>query len=233
MEDLVALDEVARRLIGTRQETVSFRVRGGPRGALVFGSGACRFVRGAARSTISLYFPSAAAFNAMVAGKGNPIPLKGFFRLGFLKGTFTQLGSRLETVLKASGNELDDSHLRRTQAELLLYTVGFALCEVGNHDPSGKHNAARIPDGIIEIGVKGGPAVSITARGGHLEAVKGRSGHARAQMVFASMEDARRLFTGEIDAMVALGEGLVELRGFIPMIEHMSKILGLVPRYLR
>jgi len=232
LEDLVALDPEAAALVAGRKETISFIVGGGPRGALSFGPKGCNFASGKTPSTITLWFPKPEALNAMVAGTGTPIPLKGLTRLGFLTGPFSALAKRLEAVLKASKEELSAPSLAKANAELLLYTATFALAELGNHDPVGKLNAARIADGVIEIGVEGGPAVSITAKAGRLSAAKGRSGRARATMSFVSLEAARALFSGEIDAMAALGEGLVAMSGFIPMLEHMNKVLGLVPRYL-
>jgi hypothetical protein len=232
LEDLVALDPEAARIVAGRKETVSFIVGDGPRGSLSLGPSACRFTAGKTPSTIALWFPKPASLNAMVAGTGNPIPLKGLTRLGFLTGPFSELAKRLGAVLKADAAARTDAKLAKTNAELLLYTATFALAEVGNHDPVGKLNAARIPDGIIEIGIEGGPAVSITAKSGRLSAAKGRTGKARAAMTFESMEAARALFNGEVDAMEALGEGKVGMKGFIPMLEHMNKVLGLVPRYL-
>lgn len=235
VEDIVALDAEAAALAGGRSETIAFVVNGGPTGDLSFGPQGCKFHgfgEGRTKATIGLFFPSPARFNAMVSGKGKPIPFKGFTRLGFLTKNFTGLAKRLETVLKADEASLADAALARANAELLLYAAGFALAEVGNWDPVGQLNAARIPDGIIEMGVEGGPALSITAQKGSLAASKGRIGTPRARMTFASLGVVRELFSGKADTLAILGEGSVAMSGYIPMIDHMNKVLGLVPRYL-
>ena len=235
MEDLVALDAEAAMLVKGCKETVAFVVKSGPTGFLTFGPDGCHFYGSSGlrpRTSIGLFFSNPAALNAMVAGTGNPIPYKGLTRLGFLEKNFSMLAKRLETVLKAKGTFLTDSGLASVNAELLLYAAAFAVAELANHDPVGKLNAARIPDGIIELGVAGGPAVSLESKGGVMKATKGRSGKARSCMTFATLEGARSLFSGEVDAMAALGEGTVAMSGYIPMLEHMNKVLGLVPRYL-
>ncbi len=233
IEDLVTLDEEAGKLIAGRREAIGFSVHGGPRGVLSFdGKGGGSFVRGAAKTSISLWFSGPEHFNSMVAGSGSPIPLKGLTKLSFLTGPFTMLTKRLESYLRPSPEALADPAIFKATTELTLYTAGFALAEVGNADPVGMLNAGRIPDGIIEIGIKDGPAVSLTAKGGCLSAAKGRTGKARASMTFADYQAASGVLGGRRDAMTALGLGEVAMSGFIPMLEHMNKVLGLVPRYL-
>jgi hypothetical protein len=52
-------------------------------------------------------------------------------------------------------------------------------------------------------------------------------------MVFADLEAAGSLLRGELDSYAAIGAEKLELGGFVPLLDNLNKILGLVPRYLR
>ena len=41
------------------------------------------------------------------------------------------------------------------------------------------------------------------------------------------------LLRGELDSYAAIGSQKLELGGYMPNLDHLNKILGLVPRYLR
>jgi len=55
---------------------------------------------GAKEATVVLGFASCAHLNKMFDGKGNPVPLWGFTKIGFLTGTFTKLTERMAYFLK-------------------------------------------------------------------------------------------------------------------------------------
>ncbi len=234
LEDLCELDRTSREIIGSRKLAIRFRIRGLPALILSFGSGSC-----AAGKTfggpvgMDLYFTGPEHFNLMIEGKKNPIPVKGFRYLGFLKNEFTALAARLSYYLKPSGNLLDDPEYLRINTTLTAYTAFFAIPEIAAYDPVGRLSAGRISDGIINIEVSGGPSVHITAKEGTLRTAKGPSPEARAFMRFDSMETANGILSGRLDSYACLGKGMLSIRGYIPMIDNLNKLLARVSGYLR
>lgn len=185
-------------------------------------------------ASIKLFFPSPGAVNAMFSGDGNPIPTKGFSKIAFLKGPFTELTDILEQYLRLTPVQLDDPVKARANAKLTLHLAAYALAEIGNFDPSGRENAARMADGDIVLAVRGDDpvAVTISARGGVLSARPGPAASRRAAMVFSDLDVAGKVLRGELAAFTAIGREQLELGGYIPSLDHMNKILGIVPRYL-
>jgi hypothetical protein len=51
-------------------------------------------------------------------------------------------------------------------------------------------------------------------------------------MVFGDFETARGLFDGTTESMSALAGGKLVMKGFIPMIENLNKVLDRVAVYL-
>jgi hypothetical protein len=52
-------------------------------------------------------------------------------------------------------------------------------------------------------------------------------------MVFSDLEAAGAMLRGELDSYAAIGAEKLVLGGFVPLLDNLNKILGLVPRYLR
>ncbi len=232
LEELAVRDSETAKLAGGRSETIKFSVGGVGKARLTVGGGTIRFEAGNGPCSISLWFPDAKAFNAMIAGTGNPIPLKGFTKIGYLTGTFAKLADRLGHFLKPDAEKLRDSGYRDVNAALSIGVAAFAISEVGNHDADGKLNAARMADGEILVAASGGPELTVASKDGRLETRRGASGRARAWMRFPGLEEAGAMLRGEVDAYGAIGAGQVSVGGYIPLVDHMNKILGLVARYV-
>lgn len=234
LEGLPAHDDTARRIAAGRREVIQFTVGGVGKARLTIGDGEIAFNPGAGSSTINLWFPDASRLNAMFAGTGNPIPLKGLSKIGYLKGPFSDLSDRLSFYLRAKPELLLSKEYRQANAELSLCTAFYALSEVANNDFDGRLNAGRMANGAIVIAVTGGPSLTLAVKDGRLETLKGDvpfPGH-RARMVFSGIEEAGQLIRGELNSYLAIGTGQVAIGGYTPMVDHMNKLLGLVPRYL-
>ena len=101
LEDLVRLDSEMAELTKDWDTAIQFSVKNGPAAYVEFKKGECRHGVGRhAHPSIKLFFLSAEHLNRMFDGKANPIPLKGFTRLGFLKNEFTALTERLAAKKK-------------------------------------------------------------------------------------------------------------------------------------
>ncbi len=232
LEVLASMDSGFQELARTENTTVQFLIKGGPKGHLSFKKGEVVLREGRFKSRIILYFTSPDHFNRMVNGKANPLPLKGFTRLKFLTGSFTQMTGILEDYLRAGQEELKNPEKFEANTVLTAYTAFFSLAEIANHDPVGISCARAIPDGTIQVAIDGGPGIQIHAKAGHLTAERGYADRPRAVLSFKDISSAHAVLNGTADTFTALALGNMEMRGFIPMIEHMNPILEMVSLYL-
>ncbi|WP_284303891.1 hypothetical protein [Mobilicoccus caccae] len=168
----------------------------------------------------------------MFAGTGNPIPTKGFNRISWLKGPFTQITDRLTHHLRHTPELLADPDYARVNTTLTLHLAAYSMAEIGNRDPIGRRIAAGMPDGDIQLAVRDDAALILRARGGRLSVHEGVSPTRRATMVFADLDSAGAVLRGEVATYTALGRGDIEPSGYVPLLDKMNKLLGLVPRYL-
>jgi hypothetical protein len=235
LEDLCSLDSKSKSLIADRDLDIQFTVKNGPAALLSFHNGKCSFKKGSGKSDIKLYFPSPSHLNRMFEGKANPIPLKGFTKIGFLKNEFSELTDRLTYFLRPTDELLQDPDYFKLNTILTAHTVFFALAEIGNSDRIGRMNAARMPDGIICISVlKDGFSLYLNAQKGRLTATRDCvSASPRAIMSFADMETTNSMLNGRTDAYTCIADGTVMLKGFVPMLDTLNKLLALVPAYLK
>ncbi|NMA48796.1 MAG: hypothetical protein GX947_03365 [Tissierellia bacterium] len=235
LEDLCELDDDAKELIKGKNITILFSAKGVPEATLSFKDGKCIMQKGKHQPyDMKLYFTSADHFNKMIEGKANPIPVKGLSKINFLKNEFISLTNRLEYYLKPTEEQLKDPDYSKINTILTAYTAFFALSEIGNNDKIGKLNASRIPDGTIAISVlNGGPTISLIASGGKLTTKKGLETNARANMSFDCLETANGILNGSIDSYTCIGDGRLSIKGYIPMVDNMNKLLAQVPAYLK
>ncbi|GKX29347.1 hypothetical protein SH1V18_18270 [Vallitalea longa] len=234
LEDLCELDEDMKALIKDLDMTIKFIVKNGPKGFLSFKNGKCTFCKNLDKSNITLYFKSPSHFNNMIDGKANPIPLKGLSKISFLKNEFITLTDKLTYYLKPTPSLLENSTYLRINTILTAYTAFFALAQVGNTDPIGKLNAERIPDGIINVSItESNTAIHLIVKDGHLEAKKGLSPNHRASMTFTDIATTNKILTGAIDTYSCIATQKLEMKGYIPMLDNMNKLLGLVSSYLQ
>lgn len=239
LEDLCALDAEAQRIIANADTSVRFSIPGIDPLTLVFKEGACKAIRasadnpGIAKPGIALKFTGPEHFNLMVEGQKNPIPTRGFLKLNFLKNEFIALTERLEAYLRADEATLSaDKPFARASTILTAYTAFFALSEIGNHDRIGQLSAGRIEDGNICIRIADGPAVTLRVRNGHMTTVKGEDPQAKAFMDFDCMDTADGILRGTLDSYACIGSGKLSIKGRVPMIDNLNKLLSLVAVYL-
>lgn len=233
LQDLCVLDHEMRTLINGKNISLQFIVKNGPKALIEFKNGKCNFSKERGKSNIKLYFKSPEHFNDMMLGNANPIPLKGFTKINFLKTEFTKLTDQLTYYLKPTETLLENSKYLEMNTIFTMYTALFALAEIGNNDRIGKLNAERVPNGIIQLSVKKGPAVNITVMNGALEAKRGPVNSPRASMTFDSIETANAMLNGRVDSYSCISSGKLEMKGYIPMIDNFNKLLAQVPNYLK
>lgn len=90
IEDLIRLSPETLKLLPDKRLAIRFSVPGIDKLVLEFSEKDCRAMRGDdVPYNMNLRFRDAEHLNLMIEGKKNPIPTKGFLRIGFLKNEFT------------------------------------------------------------------------------------------------------------------------------------------------
>jgi hypothetical protein len=233
MSNLSNIDEEAKALCKPEKPiSLCFDVKGGPVGVLKFADGKCELVKGKAPSNILIKLGSPDKFNGVINGTVTPIPIKGITKVGFLTKNFQGLAKILSKYLKATPEQLADKSFMVKSTTLMFYVIAEAVAAIGNNDKIGKISAKRIPDGTISFEIIDGPAASIVCKGGELTVKKEKAVNPRAKMELASIEIARGLFSGKEDSIALIGNGLLKITGYIPMVDNLNRILGRVAEYL-
>lgn len=233
LEQLCRLDDEAKALASPpKPVSIGFNVGGdGPKATFTFGGGECTMAEGLG-GKIKLRLGSPEALNQMVDGEKTPLPYGGFFKLSFLLKNFTQMTDILNKYLRASDEDLKDRAFYEKSTTLMFYLVANALSAIGNYDEIGMLSAKKIPDGSIAMEIAGGPCAEIVIKGGRMQTFNRKAEKPRAYMVFDSFDTARGLFDGTVESMSALAAGKIVMKGYIPMIDNLNKILSRVAIYL-
>lgn len=232
LEALCALDDDAKKLaLPPKPLSIGLNVRGGPKATLRFDQGGCEMTPRMG-GDIKLLLTSCQGFNQMVDGKQNPFPYWGFTKLSFLLNNFTQLTDLLGRYLRADPQALENRAFFEKSTTLMFYLVANALSAIGNHDPVGGIAAKAMPDGIIALEIENGPCAEIAVVGGRLSTRCHKAQNPRAYMIFRDFDTARGLFEGRVEAMGALAAGQIVMKGYIPLIDNLNKLLARVALYL-
>ena len=232
LEDLVEYDSEVKELIKGKKISIQFSVKGGPKAGVIFENDRCKVEKGKIKSpSVVLWFSSPAHLNKMFDGKANPIPLKGFFKLGFLQNEFTKITEKLEYYLKPDEVKDPGQAYIEMNTRLTLTVASFALPEIAKYDEEAKITANHIPDGVIQLEVVDGPAVHVVAKGGKLEAFKGKAEKPDAIMKMRDFVSANDFLNGKSNPFKAIASGEVMIQGIIPMLDNLSLILDKVQQY--
>ena len=128
---------------------------------------------------------------------------------------------------------LKDPVFFKTSTTLMLYVIGRAIVQIGNHDKVGMFSASNIVDGKILLGIGNDLAVAIHCQDNHLMFnAFPNDCDVTSQMVFDSMTTARDLFDGRINAIAAVGMGQVRISGMVSQVDNINRILDRVAIYL-
>ena len=229
---LLELDPVAKELVQGKTLSVGFAIKDGPRATLSFANGTATMKEGIDKCSIKLYFASCKKFNDMIDGKGSPLPVSGFWHIGFLLGGFTKLTDLLSAYLRPAPEKLEDPVFFERSTVLMLHVIASAVAEVGNHDKVGAFSASNIVDGVIRFSIGDELSVGVRAEGNKLTAIHAEPGESFSEMRFADLKTARDLFDGKINAVAAVGMGAVRIGGMISQVDNINRILDRVSLYL-
>ena len=225
-------DSEPSELIKDKKATIGISVKGGPEGRLVFANGRCEVLEGANPCDIKLSFPSPDKFNAMIDGTYTPIPTKGFHKLGFLTKNFMKLTDILTKYLRVDKKDLEDKEFFEKSTILMFHLILSAIAQIGNEDKIGRASASYIVDGTVRMSAGDDIVLSIKSENHRLTAIHGAPEKYTSFMSFDSVETARKLFDGDINAVASIGTGLVRVGGMISQVDNINRILDRVALYL-
>jgi len=235
LEDLVAYDEEVAAMAKDWNLSIQFIVKGGPKAHVTFSKGSCKVVKGMLKfPSVALFFTSPAHLNRMFEGQGNPLPLKGFTRLGFMTKKFPKLTDKLTHYLKPTDEKLKDQSYLEMNTRLTLNTAACAVKELSLLDPASEACAKNIRDGTVLLKVlPDGPAVHLRAFDGKLEPGKGDVERPMARMLMRNQQVANAFLNGKMDTFAAVVNGDVEIRGQVSMLDNLAIILDRIPFFLK
>ena len=91
---------------------------------------------------------------------------------------------------------------------------------------------SRSAKAAAKLAIAGGPAAALVCRDHHITAVHSEPKEFFSYMEFESMQLARQLFDGQVNAIAAVGLGQVRIGGMIAQIDNINRILDRVAIYL-
>jgi putative sterol carrier protein len=234
LEDLVAYDDQARMLVEDKNICIRFSVKNGPQAWVKFENGICQVGQGKPeKSNVTLFFTSCEHLNKMFDGNANPIPLKGFTKLGFLQKEFTELTKRLEYFLRPENVENPDDHYIKMNTLFTLTIAAFALPEIAQYDEKARYTASHLPDGSLQMSVlPDGPHVYLEISNHKIKAGKGSLGVPSAMMLMKNAKMANDFLNGKSDPFTAIAMGDVMIKGQIPILDGINLILDRVIHYV-
>lgn len=234
LEDITALDPEMKELTASWNNSIQFIVRNGPRAYVSFNEGKCSVGHGTIKgASVKLWFSSPSHLNRMFDGTANPIPLKGFTRLGFLTKEFPKLTDRLSYYLKPTEDLMKDKQYLEMNTRLTLNTAAFAVPEIASYDPVGIKIGKKIPDGTVAMRILPGfHSVNVKFSHGIATAEKGDVKRPEALMEMKNVRLASGFLNGSTDAFTAIASGDVAIKGLIPMLDGMSLLLDRIQLYI-
>ena len=233
LENLCELAPEASSLLTNKKPiSIGFEVKGGPSATITFKNGRCRMEQGCTKCDVKLPFSSCEKFNGLINGTVTPIPSKGFQHIGFLLKSFTKLTDLLAKYMRPDPEDLKDPDFFRISTLLLLNTITVAIAQIANNDEIGKFSASNMVDGEISFSIKGAASTTIRVKNHRLLGIKKASDNPRAIMEFSSIELARDLFDGKVNAIACVGSGDIVMKGMISMLDNLNRILDRVALYL-
>ncbi len=235
LENLCAMDDEAKAVCRGLKKPVSlcFDVTDGPCVTYNFTNDGCKMTEGDYGCTCKMKFSSPEKFNALVDSSKPGIPTKNIPQvLSFLMGPFTKLTDRLTKFLMPSDEDLKNKDFFEKSTILTMYTIGGAICALGNTDSISTQSASYICDGDIQMGITDKVYVTIRVRNHQLQLIKEKPDTPRAIMEFKTVELANGLFNGTASTISELCAGNIYMSGMINMIDNINRILDRVATYL-
>ena len=234
LEDLISLDKECNQLVQNKKLSIQFKVKNGQKAWIKFENGNCEVGQGNLKNPgVVLWFSSPAHLNKMFDGVANPIPLKGFTKLGFLQKEFTQITEKLAYYLKPEEVENPTEEYVKINTRFTLTVAAFALSEIAKYDKKAALTAGHIPNGKIQLTVlPDGPSVYLNIENGTISAEKGTTENPDAILQMKDVKTANDFLNGKSNPFKAIAGGEVMIWGQTPMLDNLNLILDKVQHYI-
>ncbi len=169
----------------------------------------------------------------MFDGKANPIPLKGFTKLGFMSKEFPKVTDKLEYYLKPTDDLLKDDKYLEINTIFTLTTAANALPTVMEFDPKANLTGHHLTKGRLLLKIKNGPGVLIDTDVNHIEVVDEDPSTATCEMLIKDIPIANKFLNGQVDIYGALAKGDLEIKGQTWLLDSVGLILDRIPIYIQ
>ena len=235
LENLCELDEDAKNICRSLKKPVAicFDVANGPCLTFHFDEKGCRMTEGDANCTCKMKFSSPEKFNDLIDNGKPGMPNKNPVQvLSFLMGPFTKLADILTKYLRPAEEDMKDRAFFEKSTVLTMYTIGGAICALGNEDPISRLSASYIIDGDIGLGITDAAYLTIRSKDHRLRLIKVKPDSPRAIMEFKTIDLANGLFNGTASTIAELCAGNIYMAGMINMLDNVNRILDRVAVYL-
>jgi len=233
IEELVVLDQDIKQLVKNWKISIEFRVRNGPVASISFNKGICNVIKGKLKKVdVILFFMSESHLNKMFDGNANPIPLKGFTKLGFLDKEFSKVTDKLEYYLKPTEELLSNSVYQQINTIFTLTTAINALPVIMQFDPKAKLTGSHLTKGALFINVENGPSAFVHTDKNYLEVGKGTPKDASCEMLIKDISVANKFFSGKVDVFSALAKQDIKIVGQTYLLDNIGLILDRIPIYI-
>jgi hypothetical protein len=235
LADMAAQDKETQKAVADWDLAFGFRVVGGPGATLRFAKGKVEHLpHRDVPAAIELLFVNDGHLNAFFSGKNwaLPIVIRGIWRVGKLIG-FSALADRMQKILLGDPAFLADAAARRLYTRLTLITAGLGLRPLAQFDPVAGELLRSAPLGLAEFVIGGEENASVWFENGSYAAGWGvPPRHPEVILRFADTEIAYLALRDEIDTLVYVGDGRIEVDGLVPLADTLNAVMERLRLYL-
>ena len=183
--------------------------------------------KGEGRLSLVLRFPSQLAAIRLLSGaKAAVLPIPRGVGAGAALGFFRAAAAKAPGLLKPGALSPG------ARARLLAGAALSGLCAVGNSDKVLAERMHHIPSGKVAVVCPGAFAFGVEKSGGELRFCPEAPEAPNARLEFRDAETAIGVFAGGRPAILALADGGVSIRGYLPLIQGLFAILDRLGEYM-
>jgi len=216
--------------------SLCFRTRSGISASYFFSEEGCEYLQsGGSSAGIELLFltdgQAAATFFEQTALP--PVPLKGFTGLQHMK-TFTALTDEMRDWLKPSADNLAKESFRQIYVSMALKLALRGVAQLGRFERKSIEAVASGPQGVaaFQLG-EGGEPHWISLSTDEIRVGSGEPDTAPdVRVIFRDSVVAANALQDKVDSMAAVGQGQIEVRGLVPLADHLNYLMERVQPYI-
>lgn len=234
LETWARFDPRAHSLLPHRPLRATFTTRGrGPGVDLVVDREGIRTkAAGGGPAHFGIDLGSDASVAAMVGGRRPTARLSGGLRHPLRLLRLARIFRRFQQLLEPPRRLCEDPQARLLHVRLALQVALAGLVVLSEEENALRPVLGTVRDGTVYFATKDAPLhASLRKEGCRLRRVEGEP-EATTTVRFASTRAAMRILTQRFDPTVALAQGEVEVRGYVPLADAIGHVLDRLADYL-